>query len=99
MAVTGPFAPYAAYELVRPLFRSFIKAQTVEEQYHFYEARDALDFAVMTQDGQRVPVPWVHIYDMSEEMEASDVAAYEVEFERIRGFMEDDSYWTDDGPT
>jgi len=36
---------------------------------------------------------------MSEEMEINEAVVYEVEFERIHGFMEDDNYWTDDGPT
>lgn len=104
MAMCVPFRPYAAYEQVRPLFRSFNEARTNDERRRFFAARDALDFAIIAQDGRPIPVPWVHIYDLSEEIHevgGTEADAYGVEFEITAGWraiVADDTYWTDGDP-
>lgn len=104
MAMSVPFRPYAAYEQVRPLFRTFVEARTDDERRRFFAARDALDFAIIAQDGRPIPVPWVHIYDLSEEIDevgGTEDDAYGVEFEipqDWRDIVADDSYWRDGDP-
>lgn len=69
----GDFTPSEAYEQVRPIFQIYVRAmrQHADDERlkllrSYYQARDALNLALETEDGVVVPTAAIDIIDLRE---------------------------------